>query len=325
MNKRAASSEGPPPGGAPSVAVLLAVYNGMPYLPEQVESILDQQGVTVRILVSDDGSTDGSVDWLQARADAGAPIELLPRIAPSGSSAANFRRLILDAVVGEHELVAFADQDDRWLPGKLERHAALIAGGAEFVSSNVMAFDESGAQNLVKKDWPQRRWDFLTEGPGPGCSFLLSAAAFDVVRRATAAIPEAARTDFHDSMVYAIGRAAGLPWVIDGVVSLDYRQHADNVLGSNHGGRAAATRLRMIRERWHREQAVLHARIAIAVAEEIAPGPHAIDPDAMRMILTLLEDGGPSSRIRLARGADQLRRRPRDRRILGGLILSGLW
>ena len=250
---------------APRVAVLLALYNGMPFLPEQVDSILHQRGVSLRIIVSDDGSNDGSVAWLREQADAGAPIEFLPQIEPSGSSAANFRRLIRDAEVSPDELVAFADQDDRWHADKLERHAALLADGADVVSSSVMAFDDHGRTHLVKKDWPQRRWDFLTEGPGPGCSFLLSPDSFELVRRATISIPEAARTDFHDSMIYAIGRAAGLRWVIDGTPSLDYRQHADNVMGANHGRRAAMTRLRMIREHWHREQARLHATIAIAI------------------------------------------------------------
>jgi hypothetical protein len=74
---------------------------------------------------------------------------------------------------------------------------------------------------------------------------------------------------------------------------------------------------------------VLHARIAIAVAEGLpgapSPGPRAIDAVALRTILGLLEDTGPRARLRLARGADQLRRRPRDRAALAALILGGVW
>lgn len=312
-------------GDAPRVAVLMATYNGMQFLAEQVESILDQRGVTVRILVSDDGSSDGTLEWMRERAAAGAPIELLPTATPSGSAAANFRRLIRDAAVADDELVAFADQDDRWHLDKLERHASLIADGADVVSSSVLAFDEDGSTHLVKKDWLQRRWDFLTEGPGPGCSFLLSFESFALVRRAIAAIPEASLTTFHDTLIYVIGRSAGLRWVIDGTPSLDYRQHGGNVIGSNHGGRAALARLTMIREHWHREQAVLHATIGIAVAETLAPGPHAVDTDALRSVLELLQHTDPRSRLRLANGASQLRRRPRDRAIIRTLILTGVW
>ena len=312
-----------PSGALPRVAVLLATYNGMPYLPEQVESILNQRGVRVRILVSDDGSTDDTLLWLQSRAATGAPIEMLPTAAPSGSSAANFRRLIRDAPVDPDELVAFADQDDRWHLDKLQRHSRLVADGGDIVSSSVLAFRFDGSTHLVKKDWPQRQWDYLTEGPGPGCSFLLSPSSFSLVRNATEAIPEAEQTDFHDSMVYAIGRGAGLRWIIDRVPSLDYRQHDGNVMGANHGRRAAVSRLRMIRGRWHRRQAVLHARIAIAVSTDIADG--GVDSAALHRVLALMESTGIRARVHLAAHASQLRRRPRDRAILACLILGFIW
>lgn len=309
----------------PRVLVLLAVYNGRTYLPEQVDSILAQRGAEVRILVSDDGSTDGSVDWLRTRAGSGDPITFLPTIAPTGSAAANFRRLLRDATPGPGELVAFADQDDVWHPGKFARHAALIAGGADAVSSNVTAVDETGQRTLVKKDWPQRRWDFLTEAAGPGCSHLFSPGAFELLQRVVTEVPEVAETDFHDWLSYVALRAAGRRWVIDAEPSLDYRQHAGNVIGANQGTRAAAKRLGMIRSHWHRDQAALNARIALQVAERVAPGPSAVDTDALRTILGLLEDTGPRARVRLARGAGTLRRRPRDREVLRTLVLTGVW
>jgi len=313
------------PRPRPRVVTLLAVCNGMPWLPEQVESILMQESVDVRIVVSDDGSSDGSADWLASRIAAGDPIELLPTLPPSGSSAANFRRLIRDADVSDDELVAFADQDDRWRPEKLARQAELLAAGAAAVSSNVLAFDETGATHLVRKDWPQRPWDFLTEGPGPGCSFLLSPVAFALVRAAVDTIPSAALADFHDSLVYVIVRAAGHRWRIDPTPTLDYRQHEGNVLGANHGRRAASTRFRMIRERWHRGQAVIHAQVAITVVETLDPGPAPIAPARIRGMLALLEDTGLRARFRLAMRAGALRRRPRDQAILRALILTGIW
>ena len=44
-----------------SVSVVLATYNGEKYLQEQLESLLCQKGVQVKILVRDDGSTDGTI------------------------------------------------------------------------------------------------------------------------------------------------------------------------------------------------------------------------------------------------------------------------
>ena len=44
--------------------VLLAAYNGMKWLEEQVESILNQKDVLVTLLISVDGSSDGSEEWV---------------------------------------------------------------------------------------------------------------------------------------------------------------------------------------------------------------------------------------------------------------------
>ena len=51
----------------PRVLVLLATFDGRRYLPAQLDSILAQHDVDVRVLISDDGSTDGTVDYLRER------------------------------------------------------------------------------------------------------------------------------------------------------------------------------------------------------------------------------------------------------------------
>ncbi len=51
------------------LTVTLPVYNAMPYLPEAVESVLSQSYSDFEFLIVDDGSTDGSVDYLQSLRD----------------------------------------------------------------------------------------------------------------------------------------------------------------------------------------------------------------------------------------------------------------
>ncbi len=303
----------------PRIVVLLATYNGMPYLPEQVDTILDQQDVDVRIVVSDDGSTDGGLDWLEELVAREPRVELLPTIEPSGRSAANFYRLVQDVVPRDGELIAFADQDDRWLPHKLATQARLLAErGADAVSGNVTAFDSAGHRRLVKKDYPQRRLDWLTQSPGPGSTFLMTPRLVALARQVLAEVPEAHDADFHDSLVYAIGRARGWRWHIEGEPLVDYRQHEANVLGANQGARGAATRLGMIRSHWHRAQAVIHALAGIDVADD---GPRI----ELERVLDLLRSTGFRDRMTLVRLASQLRRRPRDRVAIGALIALGVW
>ena len=300
----------------PSVLVLLATYNGAPFIEEQLRSILDQERVDVRVLVSDDGSTDGTLEIIAGLAD--QRVAVLPTIAPSGSSFLNFARLIRDARPREHELVAFADQDDRWALHKLITQADAIAGGAGAVSGSVMAFRDDGSRFLVRKDRPQRRFDFLTESPGPGCTFVLTRPVFDAVADVLDRVPSASSADFHDSLIYAVGRGAGFRWSILGEPLLDYRQHSTNVMGANRGFAAASTRFRMLRSHWHREQAVIHATAALAVA------PTESRPELEHM-LALLTSTRWRDLVALATRARFLRRRWRDQVILGVMIVVGLW
>ncbi|MGV8896788.1 MAG: glycosyltransferase [Rhodoglobus sp.] len=305
--------------GAPAeTVVLLATYNGVRWLEEQVSSILDQEGVSVRVVAMDDGSTDGTVDWLRARASTEPRFEFVESRTRAGSSSANFYRL-LTTVDTAHALVAFADQDDIWMPGKLQRHAALIALGFDGVSSSVTAFTPNGKRTLVRKDFPQRERDYLLESPGPGSTFLLTPRLAQLTRelltRPDAVAPD---VEYHDSLIYAIARAHGWSWHIDGESSVDYRQHDDNVMGSNTGVAAALERLRLIRSHWLRNHAVLLTRVSMQAAP-------AADHAALQRILALLTGRGIRSRFALARMAGQMRRRPRDQGIIALLVAIGVW
>src|SRR5918999_777873 len=53
----------------PLVTIVLPTYNGMPYLPEAVASILDQTLRDFSLLIIDDGSNDGTADYLESLTD----------------------------------------------------------------------------------------------------------------------------------------------------------------------------------------------------------------------------------------------------------------
>jgi rhamnosyltransferase len=304
----------------PRVAVLLATRNGRRWLPEQLESILSQDGVAVRVIALDDESTDGTHEWLIETAKADSRLTVLPRRGASGSAAANFYRLLLAAETDDDELVAFADQDDLWRPGKLARHAALLAaGGHDGVSSNVSSFTPDGARTLIRKDFPQRDYDYLLESPGPGSTFLMTRRLVDLTRAAlTSSDGLAPKVDYHDWIIYALARAHGWSWHIDSEPTVDYRQHDKNAMGANVGARSAVSRLGLIREHWHRHQATLLARIGLTVADaDTRPG--------LERMLQLFSTPGIRTRLALSRRAGQLRRRPRDQTIIAMLVAVGIW
>ena len=103
----------------PRIAVLLAAYNGMAFLPAQCASILAQRDVDVRVFVSVDPSTDDTLDWLERQAMAEPRMRVLPTEERFGGAAPNFLRLLRDVDLHDFDAVSFADQDDLWPEDKL--------------------------------------------------------------------------------------------------------------------------------------------------------------------------------------------------------------
>lgn len=247
----------------PSVAVCLAAFNGLHYLQPQVDSILEQTDVDITLYVSVDRSTDGTEDWfrnLQARE---ARVVLLPFGETFGGAARNFFRLLREVDFSPFEYVAFADQDDIWLPGKLKRAVdRLVERGADGYSSDIVAFWESGRSRYIKKSYPQQRWDYLFESAGPGCTFVLTrllATQIQMVLQQHA--QKTMDVGLHDWFTYAFARANGYHWVIDEYASLMYRQHGHNQVGVNSGLAAVLWRARQVLSGWGLNQARLIAEL----------------------------------------------------------------
>jgi len=249
------------------IAVLMATYNGLKWLPEQVNSILNQVDVDLTLFVSDDGSSDGTFEHIKALTEDYSRIVLLPKVQRRGSAGQNFYRLICEVDVTGYDFIAFADQDDIWNLDKLSRHIDVIRNSnAEAVSSNVLAFWPDGSQKLINKSQLQKTYDFLFESAGPGCSFLMTPWLIDAVRRQLLSHEEARDVTLHDWLTYAICRAHGRGWVIDEVPSLQYRQHQTNVVGANSGLNAAFTRLKKINSGWYRHEVALISRVVASIS-----------------------------------------------------------
>jgi rhamnosyltransferase len=161
------------------ILVLLAAFNGKRWIAQQIDTILAQQGVEVHLLISDDASFDGTWELLEARHGGDARVSLVRSSTPSGTAGANFRRLFEVAQSTNYDHVALADQDDLWLPDKLARAvAALKMTNAEGYSSAVEAFWANGKRRTIAQSACQRAADFLFEGAGQGCTFVMTEKLF---------------------------------------------------------------------------------------------------------------------------------------------------
>jgi rhamnosyltransferase len=284
----------------PSVAVCLAAFNGVRYLPQQMDSILSQTGILVTVFVSVDCSSDGTENWFQRLSETEDRVVLLTYGERFGSAAPNFFRLLREVDFAAFDYVAYADQDDIWLPGKLKRATEqLIAAGADGYSSDVVAFWESGRSSYIKKSYAQRRWDYLFESAGPGCTFVLRRNLALELQAALRQNQQGARdVDRHDWFTYAFARARNHPWVIDDYASLMYRQHGENQVGVNAGVFALVLRAHQILNGWGLTQALLIARF--------------IGADDILFVRQWM-GGGRLALLNLAFQARDCRRKPTDR------------
>ncbi|OHO81440.1 hypothetical protein HMPREF2736_06590 [Corynebacterium sp. HMSC036E10] len=103
----------------PEVSVIMPIYNAMPYLKDAVESVLRQNEVRVELICIDDGSTDGSVEFLLSHLEHPSLNVILQDNSGSPSSPRNRG---LDLANGE--FVYFLDSDDLLYEGALSNMVA---------------------------------------------------------------------------------------------------------------------------------------------------------------------------------------------------------
>ena len=123
------------------IDVLLTTYNGEKYIREQVESILNQTYKNIRLVISDDCSTDKTVEILKEYEKKDDRVVLYSQKKNLGY-VKNFEFLLTKV---ENDLYMLSDQDDVWLPEKIEKSleklkkedADLVFGDLEVVDENL--------------------------------------------------------------------------------------------------------------------------------------------------------------------------------------------
>ncbi len=159
------------------VSVIINVLNGAATLREAVDSVLAQTFADWELIVWDDCSTDGSADTLSCCTDSRIRCVRSEERIPLGQA----RQRAIDLARGEW--IAFLDQDDLWLPHKLELQMVLARGHSEvaLIYGRTVRFYPSG----VERDYDQaHEYTFLPEGDiftdlfTDSCFIAMSSAMF---------------------------------------------------------------------------------------------------------------------------------------------------
>jgi GT2 family glycosyltransferase len=125
----------------PPVSVCMATYNGAVFLRPQLDSILAQLEAHDELLVQDDASSDATLSIISSYAD--PRIEVVRNETNLGVIG-TFERCLARA---RHDIVFLSDQDDEWLPGKVDTVVAQFADPrVTGVVTNAMIVDGAGAQ-----------------------------------------------------------------------------------------------------------------------------------------------------------------------------------
>jgi glycosyltransferase involved in cell wall biosynthesis len=150
----------------PKVSVIIPAYNAMTYLPESVESVLNQTFTGFEVLIINDGSSDGIVEWAKRITD--SRIRL---ISQENQGLAGARNTGIAHAQGEY--LAFLDADDLWEATKLEKQVRCLEENLEvgLVDAWVVLADEHGKSigRVIKSQPEGDVWKRIIECPTVVC------------------------------------------------------------------------------------------------------------------------------------------------------------
>ncbi len=230
-----------------SVIVLMSTYNGERYVFDQLQSILPQLPETGKIIVRDDGSTDQTAAKVVSCEDSRITLILGENL----GFGASFLTL-LQFVPSGAEMVMFADQDDIWLPGKIERAQQFLrplSGQPALYGSAQTLVDANLNQLGATAPWKRgpSLSSALTENIITGCTAALNQKAVALLQYAGS--PK--QIYFHDWWSYLVVSAFGIV-VHDNESRILYRQHSNNQIGHGIGwiGRQLGILRFLVRHDW---------------------------------------------------------------------------
>ena len=214
------------------VLVLLSLYNGERFVEKQLDSLLDQT-ITVDVLARDDGSTDHTVELVEKYIKNNGHIRLIK--GDNKGFVQSFNILLMDRVLENYDWIAFCDQDDIWLPQKLEKAIEALRKSNDhdlplMYCSNLCLVDESlhDIGKMHPKSSKVLRSCIYIQNYATGCTMVFNKSALFKYRQGIGIAMVA-----HDYMMHCICKFFGKV-IYDPESYILYRQHSNNAIGSDH-------------------------------------------------------------------------------------------
>ncbi|WP_342733632.1 glycosyltransferase [Bradyrhizobium sp. B117] len=240
-----------------TISIAMATYNGERFIREQLASLKSQTVLPSELIVTDDGSTDRTLDLIsEFAATAPFPVRVWKNDEKFGYKA-NFMKC---ASLCSGDLIAFADQDDVWLPGKLEAQRKIFEDPAVLLSSHdVMLLSEDGSELGDRWQMLPRAGSYTFDQMRPSA---LSLGFTQMFRKELLQFSDHWRNPSvdaktlmaHDEYYFLIACVIGCVFYESNVYA-HYRQHSSNVTGRKKKEsmiKALSNRINLGREEYER-------------------------------------------------------------------------
>ena len=233
------------------IAILLATYNGAKYIREQLDSLFQQSCDQFHLYIRDDGSKDDTLKIVEEyRQKFSDRITVLEDSQKHKGAAKSFMTLLQEV---DSDYYMFCDQDDIWLPEKIEKTLAqmkeiekavanapkevmdgtaaknvpiLVATDLGVVDEQLNLLSESFNKDLKIDVFRKHPELICVRHVVTGCTMMFNRAA------KLAALPMSPRATMHDEWVaLCVHFKGGVISILDDATIL-YRQHTSNTLGA---------------------------------------------------------------------------------------------
>ncbi len=225
----------------------MGAYNGEKYIAQQIDSLADQTHKNWRLIVSDDGSVDSTVALVKKYQKTLGDDRIDIRQGPRRGFATNFLSMACDASINA-DFYAFCDQDDVWLPEKLQ----VAIDYLDSVDNPELPHVYCGRTAYVRDDlkpytyspefvFPRTFRNALIQSIAGGNTMVFNQATKTLLEK-TGPVP----TPSHDWWLYQLVTAAAGVVYYDPKPYILYRQHANSLVGGNTSLWARLERIGMV-------------------------------------------------------------------------------
>jgi glycosyltransferase involved in cell wall biosynthesis len=208
------------------ISVCIATYNGANYIREQLDSIIDQLGDGDEVVVCDDQSSDETISIISGYND---PRIYIHRNEVRLGHVRNFEKAMS---LARGDYIFLSDQDDIWLPGRVQRMLSTLAEDPSLVllASNFDLIDAQGQMigefrqlgDVKATRLGQICSIFMGRAPYYGCTFLFRRALLQ------ACLPIPRGIESHDIWFALVASSVGSVFNLTGPTLL-HRIHGKNV------------------------------------------------------------------------------------------------